>query len=158
MLEATITADTFFGARHGLETLSQLIVFDDVRNRIEIPNQVSITDGPVYPYRGVLLDTSRNFVDKATILRTIDGMAMSKLNTLHWHIVDSHSFPYVSRTWPEFSKFGSYTPTKIYSENDVKDIVEYGLVRGIRVLPEFDAPAHVGEGWQWVNAFASSVG
>lgn len=67
MLEATITADTFFGARHGLETLSQLIVFDDVRNRIEIPNQVSITDGPVYPYRGVLLDTSRNFVDKATI-------------------------------------------------------------------------------------------
>ncbi|KZC13638.1 Chitooligosaccharidolytic beta-N-acetylglucosaminidase [Dufourea novaeangliae] len=151
VLNATITAKSYFGARHGVETLSQLIVFDDLRNQIQIPSEVSISDRPVYPYRGVLLDTSRNFIDKSTILRTIDGMAMTKLNTLHWHIIDSQSFPYVSRTWPEFSRFGSYTAEKIYDEKDVKEIVEYGLVRGVRVLPEFDAPAHVGEGWQWVD-------
>ncbi|XP_003249914.1 chitooligosaccharidolytic beta-N-acetylglucosaminidase [Apis mellifera] len=151
LLEATITAKSYFGARHALETLNQMIVFDDLRNEIQIPNEISIIDGPVYPYRGILLDTSRNFIDKATILRTIDGMAMSKLNTLHWHITDSHSFPYVSKTWPNFSKFGSYSPEKIYDENDVKEIIEYGLIRGIRILPEFDAPAHVGEGWQWIG-------
>ena len=151
ILEAEITARTYFGARHALETLSQLIVYDDLRDQIQVPNQVSITDGPVYPYRGVLLDTSRNFIDKATIMRTIDGMAMSKLNTLHWHIVDSHSFPYVSRTSPDFSRLGSYAPEKIYAEDDVKEIVAHGLAHGIRVLPEFDAPAHVGEGWQWVG-------
>ncbi|XP_043520160.1 chitooligosaccharidolytic beta-N-acetylglucosaminidase isoform X4 [Frieseomelitta varia] len=150
-LEVTITAKSYFGIRHGLETLSQLIVFDDLRNQIQIPNEISIIDGPVYSYRGVLLDTSRNFIDKTSILRTIDGMAMSKLNTLHWHITDSHSFPYVSKTWPEFSKFGSYATDKIYNQEDVKEIVEYGLIRGVRVLPEFDAPAHVGEGWQWVE-------
>ncbi|KOX74631.1 Chitooligosaccharidolytic beta-N-acetylglucosaminidase [Melipona quadrifasciata] len=150
-LEVTITAKSYFGIRHGLETLSQLIVFDDLRNQIQIPNEISIIDGPVYPYRGVLLDTSRNFIDKTSILRTIDGMAMSKLNTLHWHITDSHSFPYVSKTWPEFSKFGSYATDKIYNQEDVKEIVEYGLIHGVRVLPEFDAPAHVGEGWQWVE-------
>ncbi|XP_053973490.1 chitooligosaccharidolytic beta-N-acetylglucosaminidase isoform X1 [Hylaeus volcanicus] len=151
MLNATITAKSYFGARHGLETLSQLIVFDDLRDQIQIPSQVSISDGPVYPYRGLLLDTSRNFIEKSIILRTIDGMAMSKMNTLHWHIIDSHSFPYVGRTWLNFSKFGSYTPEKIYNERDVEEIVEHGLIRGVRVLPEFDAPAHVGEGWQWVD-------
>lgn len=149
-LEVTIEAKTYFGARHALETLSQMIVFDDLRNEIQIPREISITDGPVYPYRGILLDTSRNFVDKATILRIIDGMGISKLNTLHWHIVDSHSFPYVSRTWPKFSNMGSYGTHKIYDQESVKEIVEYGLVRGVRILPEFDAPAHVGEGWQWV--------
>lgn len=150
-LEATITAKSYFGARHALETLSQMIVFDDLRNEIQIPSEISIVDGPVYPYRGLLLDTSRNFVDKSTILRTIDGMAMSKLNTLHWHITDSHSFPYVSKTWPLFSKLGAYSFDKIYDHDDVKEIVEYGLIRGVRILPEFDAPAHVGEGWQWVG-------
>ena len=151
LLEVTIIAKSYFGVRHALETLSQLIVFDDLRNQIQIPNEMVIVDGPVYPYRGVLLDTSRNFIDKATILRTIDGMSMSKLNTLHWHIIDSQSFPYVSKTWPEFSKFGSYSADKIYNQEDVKEIVEYGLIRGVRVLPEFDAPAHVGEGWQWIG-------
>ncbi|XP_003707555.1 beta-hexosaminidase 1 [Megachile rotundata] len=150
-LETTITAKSYFGARHALETLSQMIVFDEYRDQIQIPKEISITDGPTYPYRGLLLDTSRNFIAKSKILETIDGMAMSKLNTLHWHIVDSQSFPYVSRTWPKFSTYGCYSADKIYEEKDIREIVEYGIVRGVRVLPEFDAPAHVGEGWQWAG-------
>ena len=58
------SAPTYFGARHGLETLSQLITFD-VENSLEedlhISSLVSIKDEPVYPYRGLLLDTSRNY-------------------------------------------------------------------------------------------------
>ncbi|XP_011685543.1 PREDICTED: chitooligosaccharidolytic beta-N-acetylglucosaminidase [Wasmannia auropunctata] len=150
-VEAYITAKTYFGARYAMETLSQLIVFDDLRNKIQVATDAYIVDGPKYPYRGILLDTSRNYVDKETILRTIDGIAMSKLNTFHWHITDSQSFPYVSRTWPDFVKYGSYTPTKIYTPEMIREIVDYALVRGVRVLPEFDAPAHVGEGWQWVG-------
>ncbi|XP_032672325.1 chitooligosaccharidolytic beta-N-acetylglucosaminidase [Odontomachus brunneus] len=150
-VKAHITAKTYFGARYGIETLSQLIVYDELRNIIQIANDVYVFDGPKYPYRGILLDTSRNYVNKETILRTIDGMAMSKLNTFHWHITDSHSFPYVSRTWPEFVKYGSYSQTKIYTPEMIKEIMDYALVRGVRVLPEFDAPAHVGEGWQWVG-------
>lgn len=40
---------------------------------------------------------------------------------------------------------------QVYTKEMIKDVVNYGLVRGIRVLPEFDAPAHVGEGWQDTN-------
>ncbi|KAF7996749.1 hypothetical protein HCN44_002395 [Aphidius gifuensis] len=151
VINATITSESYFGVRNGLETLSQLIVFDELYNKIQIVRDAHIEDSPVYPYRGILLDTSRNFVDKATILRTIEGMGMSKLNTFHWHITDSHSFPYVSKTLPKMSKYGAYTQKKIYSPDDIKEIVEFGLVHGVRVLPEFDAPAHVGEGWQWVG-------
>ncbi|XP_034947252.1 chitooligosaccharidolytic beta-N-acetylglucosaminidase [Chelonus insularis] len=150
-INATITAETYFGLRHGLETLSQLIVFNDLNNEIQIARDVYIDDAPVYPYRGILLDTSRNFMDKASIKRTIEAMSMSKLNTFHWHITDSHSFPYSSKTWPKMTKYGAYTPSKIYTQEDVKEIVDFGLLNGVRVLPEFDAPAHVGEGWQWVG-------
>ncbi|XP_043287535.1 chitooligosaccharidolytic beta-N-acetylglucosaminidase-like [Venturia canescens] len=151
VINATIVASTYFGARHGLETLSQLIVYNELRKEIQVVRDAYIVDAPVYPYRGILLDTSRNFIDKASILRTIEAMGMSKMNTFHWHITDSHSFPYVSKTWPKLSLYGAYTPDKIYTEDDVKEIIDFGLLHGVRVLPEFDAPAHVGEGWQWVG-------
>lgn len=150
-INVTITATTYFGARNGLETLSQLIVYDNLRNQIQIVRDAHIEDAPVYPYRGILLDTARNFMDKAAILRTIEAMSMSKLNTFHWHITDSHSFPYFSRSLPNMSKYGAYSTSEVYTEEDVREIVNFGLVHGVRVLPEFDAPAHVGEGWQWIG-------
>lgn len=150
---ATITATTYFGARNGLETLSQLIVFDDLRDKLQIIQDAYIEDKPVYPYRGILLDTSRNFISVDVIKKTIEAMSMSKLNTFHWHITDSHSFPYEVKNYPLFSKYGSYGKDKVYTKEDIKDITRYALLRGVRVLPEFDAPAHVGEGWQWVNNF-----
>ncbi|XP_031349182.1 chitooligosaccharidolytic beta-N-acetylglucosaminidase-like [Photinus pyralis] len=147
-ISANITAATYFGARHGFETLGQLIIYDDFENSLKIISDANITDGPAYPYRGVMLDTARNFISVETIKRTIDGLAASKLNTFHWHLTDSQSFPFVSKSNPSLSKLGAYSPKDVYAPKDVADIVEYALERGVRVLPEFDAPAHVGEGWQ----------
>jgi hexosaminidase len=146
-----IVASTYFGARHALETLSQLIVYDDIRNEIQAIAEFDITDAPKYKHRGLLLDTSRNFFSKESIKRTIDAMAMVKMNVFHWHITDSHSFPIVIRSHPELSKYGAYARSKIYTPEDVAEIVSYAKVRGVRVIPEFDAPAHVGEGWQKKN-------
>ncbi|XP_060654600.1 chitooligosaccharidolytic beta-N-acetylglucosaminidase [Drosophila nasuta] len=151
---ANITADNFYGARHALETLNQLIVYDDIRRELQVTANASISDAPVYKWRGLLLDTSRNYFSVKSIKRTLDGMAMVKLNTFHWHITDSHSFPLEVSKRPELSKLGAYTPSKVYTHKDIEDIVNYGRVRGIRVMPEFDSPAHVGEGWQHKNMTA----
>ncbi|XP_014613786.1 PREDICTED: chitooligosaccharidolytic beta-N-acetylglucosaminidase [Polistes canadensis] len=150
-MDVTITAKTYFGARNALETLSQLIVFDDLSDKIQIIRSAHIEDKPAYPYRGILLDTSRNFISVEAIKNTIEAMSMSKMNTFHWHITDSHSFPYEIKTYPLFTKYGAYSKEKVYTKENIKDIMRFALLRGVRVLPEFDAPAHVGEGWQWVG-------
>ena len=73
----------------------------------------------------------------------IGAMSWNKLNVLHWHIVDLDSFPYQSEVLPNLSKEGSYTPfNHVYSLNDIKHVVEFARLRGIRVIPEFDTPGH----------------
>jgi len=57
-----ISAYSFFGARHALETLSQLIAWDESIPALIIMKDVEIRDSPAFPHRGLLIDTSRNFV------------------------------------------------------------------------------------------------
>ncbi|XP_062541255.1 chitooligosaccharidolytic beta-N-acetylglucosaminidase isoform X2 [Armigeres subalbatus] len=150
-VQVTIEAGSYFGARHGLETLAQLIVFDDIRNELQVVADVEIQDAPVYAHRGLALDTSRNYVSVDAIKTAIDALAMVKMNVFHWHITDSHSFPLVIKSQPILHTFGAYSRKQIYTAADVEDIVQYALTRGVRVIPELDAPAHVGEGWEKTN-------
>lgn len=121
-MNATITADNFYGARNGLETLSQLFVYDDLRNEVQAARDVLIMDKPAYPYRGILVDTARNFISVDSIKRTLEAMAMSKLNTFHWHITDTQSFPFVSKRQPHLSKIGAYSSRKVYTPADIKEV------------------------------------
>ena len=68
-------------------------------------------------------------------------MSYSKFNVLHWHIVYTQSFPYQSKIYPKFinGAFGGY---QRYSLNDLIGIVSYAKERGIRIVAEFDIPAH----------------
>ncbi|XP_066946175.1 chitooligosaccharidolytic beta-N-acetylglucosaminidase-like isoform X3 [Macrobrachium rosenbergii] len=117
----------------------------------EIVSQVAVVDKPAFRYRGILLDTASNFISVRAIERTLDAMAANKLNTLHWHITDTASFPLYLKSLPDMSYFGSYSQRQIYNTSDVSHVVEYARVRGIRVVPEFSAPGHVGNGWQWTE-------
>lgn len=96
-----------------------------------------------------MLDTSRHYFSVDAIKRTLVGMSHSKLNRFHWHLTDSQSFPFVSKHYPELAKYGAYSSSEIYTHDDVKDIVSFAQVRGIQIIPEIDAPAHAGNGWQW---------
>jgi hexosaminidase len=62
-------------------------------------------------------------------------MSYSKFNIMHWHIVDSVSFPYQSTMFPEMSRKGAYSPDHVYTADDIKEVVAYAKNRGIRVIP-----------------------
>lgn len=147
-VKVSIFARNFFGIRHGLETLAQLIVHDELNNQLVMLSSASIEDEPKFRHRGISMDTSRNFYPVDVIKRTINGLAMSKMNSFHWHITDTQSFPMQVDSHPELARIGAYSLKKIYTAENIKEIVRFAKSRGIRVIPEFDAPAHVGEGWQ----------
>ena len=80
ILRADISAENYFGARHGLETLFQLMEYDDITLNYIILNSAEIRDYPEFRHRGITLDTSRNFIEPDTIRRIIDGMGHGKVN------------------------------------------------------------------------------
>lgn len=120
----------------GLESFSQLAWGDPPI----VAADIFIYDRPLFPHRGILLDTSRNYYPVRDILRTIDAMSANKLNVFHWHVTDSHSFPIVLPSEPELAEKGAYGPGMRYTVDGVAEIVEYGLSRGVRVMPEIDTP------------------
>ena len=144
-----ISANTYYGARHAMETLGQMITYDELSDTLQIYRSATVRDRPSFPHRGILVDTSRNFMTVDVIKQIIRGMSYDKLNVFHWHITDTHSFPFYSRRVPQLALYGAYSPRKVYSPEDVREIIDYARVRGVRILPEFDAPAHVGNGWQF---------
>ena len=85
---ATLAAATLFGAYRGLETFSQLVVWDYDFGRYRVDSApLSIRDAPRFGHRGLLVDSSRHFLPVRTLLAVLDAMAYAKLNVLHWHLV-----------------------------------------------------------------------
>ena len=148
-MDVSVHCATPFGYRHALETLSQLVSYDPQRKRFQIVSSATIKDSPKFRYRGLLLDTGRNYFSVSSIERIIRGMSYDKLNVLHWHMNEQQSFPFVSNSVPELTRYGAYDERKVYTPGDVQHLTKYAYLRGVILLPEFDAPAHASFGWQW---------
>jgi len=134
---ATLRATTVVGALRGLETVLQLVTSDSIS--FYLP-EVTIDDAPRFRWRGLLVDVSRHFMPVEQIKRTLDGMAMVKLNVLHWHLTDDQGFRVESRRYPRLHRLGS--DGQYYTQAQLREIVAYARDRGIRVVPEFDMPGH----------------
>ncbi|XP_046651047.1 chitooligosaccharidolytic beta-N-acetylglucosaminidase-like [Daphnia pulicaria] len=142
----SITATTFFGARHAIETLSQIMAWDKTLESMIMLTDANISDSPAFVHRGLIIDTSRNFFSVPVIKKIIDAMSYDQLNVFHWHLTDSQSFPFVSTREPRLALYGAYSSDQVYHPEDIKELVHYATVRGVKIVPEFDAPGHVGSG------------
>lgn len=144
--EVNIEANTIYGALRGLETFSQLCTFDYGTKTVQIYKAPwYIKDKPRFPFRGLLLDTSRHYYPIDIIKQIIESMSYAKLNVLHWHIIDEESFPLEVPAYPKLWK-GAYTKWERYTVEDAADIVDFAKKRGINVMAEIDVPGH-GESW-----------
>lgn len=142
---AGLSAYSVNGVLHGLETFSQLFYRHSSGTAWYLVNApIEIQDTPTYPWRGLLLDTARNFFPVDDIKRTIDGLSANKLNKLHIHVTDSQSWPLYVESLPELSEKGAYAQSQVYSPEDIETIQEYGVLRGVDVYLEIDMPGHIG--------------
>ena len=170
----SITAADYNGALYALETLRQLLPKEfesttPVKTDWAVP-AVTITDAPQYAWRGLMLDVSRHFFPKEYILKTLDRMAMLKLNTFHFHLVDNEGWRVEIKKYPKLTEIGAWrvdqedklwnerTPNSanafanpatapkkyggFYTQEDIKEIVAYASARGITVIPEIEMRAH----------------
>jgi hexosaminidase len=151
--QATLDAHTVVGALRGLETLLQLLDADGDGFFFPV---VHIEDRPRFAWRGLMIDVSRHWEPVETIKRTLDAMAVVKLNVFHWHLSDDQGFRVESRTFPLLHKLGS--DGLYYTQRQIREIVAYARDRGIRVVPEFDMPGHAHSWFIGYPQFASAPG
>ncbi|MEO6733087.1 MAG: family 20 glycosylhydrolase [Ferruginibacter sp.] len=163
----TITANEAPGLFYGVQTLLQLLP-PAIESNVVKPNTawqvpcVEITDYPRFGWRGMMLDVSRHFFTKKEVKDFIDQMARYKFNLLHWHLTDDEGWRIEIKSLPNLTTKGSKRVEKtgyfgtfstplpdeplnyggFYTQEDIKEVIQYAKARFVNILPEVDVPGH----------------
>lgn len=150
------------GIFYGIQTFRQLLPPE-----IESSQQVSIEwkihcveiqDHPRFSWRGFMLDEARHFFGKDIVKKVLDVMAFLKLNVFHWHLTDDQGWRVEIKKYPRLIEIGSKRKSTrlsikrrksdgipyfgYYTQEDLKEIIEYAKKRHIKIIPEIDLPGH----------------
>lgn len=153
----TIKGNSGAGTFYGVQTLIQLLPVEKAR-AMYVPG-VSITDAPRFAYRGLHLDVGRHFFSVDFIKKYIDLMAMHKMNTFHWHLTEDQGWRIEIKKYPRLQEVaskrketmaGRYADNKYdgkpyggyYTQEQVKEVVQYATDHFITVIPEIEMPGH----------------
>ncbi len=161
-----IRARSAAGAFYAVQTLRQL--FPAELNSLQPQRRdnwtatcCTITDAPRFGYRGLHLDVGRHFFPVSYIKRYIDLLAFHKANTFHWHLTDDQGWRIEIKKHPKLTSVASCRtetivghnsdqPTRFdgkrycgyYTQEEVKEVVEYARQRFVTVVPEIEMPGH----------------
>lgn len=142
--EIVLKAKTVFGALHGFETIAQLAEWDDEPQRFTVGRlPLVIEDYPRYKWRGIMLDVARHFYPLSRVKDFVDAAASMKMNVLHLHLSDAQSFAFQIEGIENHAK-ATFGKKAVYTHDDIKDLTEYALYRGVTIIPEIDIPGHTG--------------
>ena len=142
----TATAKNETGIFYAMQTLKQIFL----QAGTEIP-AFEIEDHPRFSYRGYLLDCGRYFYSVEDVKRVVDLMALHKLNVLHWHLTEDQGWRVEIKKYPPLTQkaskrshtnFGIVPHGGFYTQNEIREVVNYCHERQIKVYPEFDIPGH----------------
>ena len=163
----TIAANQANGLFYGVQTLVQLLP-KEIESKEAVPGIdwtvpfVTIKDYPRFGWRGLMLDVTRHFFTKEEVEQYIDQMARYKFNLLHMHLTDDEGWRIEIKSLPrlttvgawnvkkvgEFGRFSPTTPDEprtyggFYTQNDIKELVQYAKDRFMNIMPEIDVPGH----------------
>ena len=154
------------GAVYAIETIKQLLPVEIYKNSPAenvswIIPCVKIHDKPRFAYRGLHMDPSRHFFEVDEVKRYIDIIVLHKMNTLHWHLTDDQGWRIEIRKYPKLTEIGAYRDKTLighlnddkgydytryggfYTQDDIREVVEYAASKGVTVIPEVDLPGHM---------------
>ncbi|WP_338868444.1 beta-N-acetylhexosaminidase [Spirosoma sp. SC4-14] len=118
-----------------------------------------VEDQPRYSYRGSMLDAGRNFMPVPFIKKYIDLLALHKMNTFHWHLTEDQGWRIEIKKYPKLTQISSIRPKSMigrysdnaydnkpyggfYTQDEVRDVVNYAQSRYVTVIPEIEMPGH----------------
>ncbi|HPR33372.1 MAG TPA: beta-N-acetylhexosaminidase [Prolixibacteraceae bacterium] len=175
--QMVISGQSPAGVFYGIQTLMQLIPLTEGKTR-RIP-AVVIADEPRFPYRGMHLDVCRHFFEVDFIKKMLDAMAAHKLNRFHWHLTEDQGWRIEINKYPELTEVGAWRgstlighasekPEKFdsvhyggyYTQEQIKEVVEYAESRHITVIPEIEMPGHAQAAlatYPWLGCFNQKV-
>ena len=134
------------------QTLAQI---QDKQGRVP---DVEVHDWSVYPFRGFMHDTGRNFQTLEMLKETIDLMSLYKINYFHWHLTDNPAWRIECKVYPQLNDPQYQRPGrdcgKFYTYDEIRELIAYAKERGITVMPEIDMPGHSA---YFRNAFGFSM-
>ncbi|MCX6222683.1 MAG: family 20 glycosylhydrolase [Bacteroidia bacterium] len=161
-----ITANEPAGLFYGMQTLLQLLPKEiesktAIKTNWTIPG-VKITDYPRFAWRGIMLDVSRNFFSKEDVKLYIEQISRFKYNTFHWHLTDDNGWRIEIKSLPKLTEVGAWrvprsghfgqraepktgeaaTVGGFYTQDDIKEIIQYAQDRNVTIVPEIDVPGH----------------
>lgn len=159
-----LSAADYNGFVYGLQTMKQLLpagIYGSVPvldADWSLPCGV-VEDYPFFGYRGALLDVSRHFFSVEQIKKHLDAMALCKMNRFHWHLTDDQGWRIEIKKYPVLTEKGAYRKgTQVgfdnntcdgvryggyYTQQQIREVVEYAARLGIEVIPEIDLPGHM---------------
>lgn len=159
LLEANSAGGIFYGMQSLFQTLPQVRT-----NAALVIPAMEIFDFPRFKYRGMHLDVSRHFFSAEMVKQYIDLISQYKMNTFHWHLVDDQGWRIEIKKYPELTNKGAWrvdqnhfawsdrpqakegeeaTYGGFYTQEQVKDIIEYAALRNVTIIPEIEMPGHV---------------
>lgn len=158
---ATLTAGSEAALADGRNTFAQIVA----GAQGEIPC-VIISDSPRYAWRGLHIDVARHFLPIAELETMIDAMALHRLNVLHLHLTDDQGWRVEIDGYPRLTEVGGFRDRTVvgrwtgteapeeltfdgerhggfYTQDQLRDLVAYGINRGVMIVPEIDLPGHM---------------
>lgn len=154
-----VTAQTGKGVFYAIQSINQIL--PDYKPNTVITN-VEITDSPRFGWRGLMLDVSRHFFTVDEVKAFIDQMAKYKFNTFHWHLTDDNGWRIEIKSLPKLTEVGAWRVQRngkfnnrkdpqpdepatyggFYTQEQIKEVINYAAARHITIVPEVDVPGH----------------
>lgn len=139
------------GIYYALKTIDQILLGDTHNSAKGKIAQIYIEDAPRYAHRAVMLDPARHFLPVEDVKFFIDQMAKYKYNILQLHLTDDQGWRIEIKSHPQLTTIGAHRNPKggnngpdngYYTQEQLKELVNYAAARNIEIIPELDIPGH----------------